>query len=60
VIKGHEEAWRDDSGVKSTSCFSRGLAFNSQHPQDGLQSFVIPVPGDPVLSSGLYGYQAYM
>ena len=38
--------WRDGSMVKSTSCSSRGLGFNSQHPHGSSQLSVTPVPGD--------------
>lgn len=29
--------WRDTSAVKSTDCFSRGLRFKSQYPQESSQ-----------------------
>jgi hypothetical protein len=36
--------------LKSTGCSSRGPHFNSQHPHDGSQLYVTPVPGDPIPS----------
>jgi hypothetical protein len=41
---GHknEAIWRDDSVVKSTSCFFRGPGFNSQHPHGPSQLSVTP------------------
>jgi hypothetical protein len=33
--KTEQLGWRDASAVKITSCFSRGLEFNSQQPHDG-------------------------
>jgi hypothetical protein len=39
------EHCRDVSVVRSTDCSSRGTGFNSQHPQDNTELFVIPVPG---------------
>jgi hypothetical protein len=37
-------------GVKNTSCSSRGLGFNSQHPHGSSQLSVIPVPGNTTFS----------
>jgi hypothetical protein len=36
VLKKLRAGWRDDSGVKSTDCSSRGPEFNSQQPHGGL------------------------
>jgi hypothetical protein len=47
---------RDSSAIKGTSCSSRGLRFNPQHPHHVcLQPSVTPVPGNPTLSSDLCG-----
>jgi hypothetical protein len=45
--------------VKSTCCSSRGTGFDSQDPHDGSRPSVAPVPGAPMPSSGLHGYQTY-
>lgn len=37
------KVWRNALAVKSTTCSSQGLMFNSQH----LQPSVIQIPGDP-------------
>lgn len=43
--------------VQST-CYSYTSGFGSQHPRDGLQLCITPVPGDTMLSSDLYGLYA--
>jgi hypothetical protein len=43
---------RDGSVFKSTGCSSRGPRFNSQHPYNGSQISVTPVPGNITPSSG--------
>ena len=39
---------------------AEGLGFGSQHPHGGSQPSLSPVPGNPILSSDLLGYQAYV
>ena len=51
VMKPTSWDWREDSVVKSTG-YCPGPRFNSQHPHDGSQPPVTPVPGDPMSSSG--------
>lgn len=48
------KGWRDGSVVKSTSCSSRGLQFNSQHPQGSSKLSNTPFLGDQTPSSGLH------
>lgn len=39
-------SWRDGSVVTIICCSCRGSRFHSQHPSDGLQTSMTPVPGD--------------
>jgi hypothetical protein len=57
VNLGH---WKDGTAVKSPGCSCRGPGFDSQHPQGCLQPSVTPIPGHPILSSDLRGYQAHI
>lgn len=41
----------------STSCFCRGLGFESQHLNGSSQQSAVPVPQDPVLSAGFCDHQ---
>lgn len=50
-LRGKED-WRDRSAVKN---MSRVTEFNSQHPYDGLEPTVTPIPGSLTPSSGLTG-----
>ena len=43
--------------LKSTDCFYRESWFDSQHPHDGSELSVIPVPEDLTPSSGLYSHR---
>ena len=59
VMKPTSWGWREGSVVKSTgSC--PGPRFNSQHPHDGSQLPVTPVPGDPMSSSGFCEHCMHM
>lgn len=42
------KGWRDGAVIKGTSCSSRRLGFNSQHPHVSSQPSVTPVSVDPV------------
>ena len=46
--------WKDDSKVKKTDHTCRRLRFNSQHPNGVSQVAMVPVPGAPVPTSGLW------
>lgn len=52
------EDQKDEAEVKSAYCSCKGPRFSFQHPQDSSKSFVTPVPGTLMTSSGLLGYQA--
>ena len=49
----------DCSVVKSTCCSDIGVVFNSQQLYGSSQSYVIPVPGDPMSFSGLQGQRIH-
>lgn len=51
--------WKDGSVVKNTCCSYRGHGFKSQHPSDGSEPSIIPVPDDLMPSSDLQGHQAH-
>ena len=53
VNKTETEGWRDDTAVKSTGCFSRGLGLTVDHLHEGSQVVITPVPGYHLTSSGL-------
>jgi hypothetical protein len=64
---GHTTAWLTILNVDMQNSILEGremafllfrkYGFSSQHPYDGSQSSVTPVPGDLMPSSGLHGYQ---
>jgi hypothetical protein len=56
VVSGAEEIAQQ---LQSMAVEFRGPGFNFQDPHHGSQPSVTPVPGDPMSSSGLCGYQAY-
>lgn len=50
----------DGSAVRSSSCFSGGSPFGSQHPHGDSQPSVTAGPGDPRPSSDLASHEAYL
>lgn len=50
-----KQGWSDSSGFEGTSCSSRGLRFNFQHPHGILQPFTTQGLRAPMPKSGLKG-----
>lgn len=51
---------RDVSMVSSICCSSRGLGFNTQHPNGTTHQHETPVSGDPISSFDIPEYDMYI